>query len=143
MKKANLPADDFSELRSRAEEFHQNSYINTTDFSSSPGIMLQMIHELSVHQIELKMQQEQLIQSRTELEESLQRYTELYEFAPCGYLTLTHDSTILQVNLTTAKMFGIQRSLLQGNRLKNFITPESKNKCNAPGRVQPQGARIL
>jgi hypothetical protein len=53
-----------------------------------------MVHELHVHGIELEMQNNELQQARAEREVALARYTELYDFAPIGYLTVTGDGLI-------------------------------------------------
>ena len=50
-----------------------------------------IVHELSVHQIELEVQSEELQYSRDQFEEALAQYTDLYEFAPLGYLTPRHS----------------------------------------------------
>ena len=73
-------------------------------------------HELQVHQIELEMQNDELRQSRAEVEAGLERYTELYDFAPVGYLTLSRDGAIRQVNLTGARLLGVERARLVGRR---------------------------
>ena len=44
-----------------------------------------MLHELQVHQIELEMQNTELQEARDRLETQLEKYTDLYDFAPVGY----------------------------------------------------------
>ncbi len=131
MKKHRVLSEDLSALRRRAEERLLKHKQNNQGFSLSAGDMHRMIHELSVHQIELEMQQEELLQSRDDLEKGLERYTELYDFAPVGYLTLARDSTILEVNLTATRMVGVERSLLKGARFVLFVDPEESRVFNA------------
>ena len=71
-----------------------------------------LVHELQVHQIELKMQNEELLQARTGLEKALEECTEIFHSAPMGYLTLARDGTIRHANLTAARMMGVERSRL-------------------------------
>ena len=47
-----------------------------------------LLQELHVHQIELEMQNQALQESRAEVDAQLQRYADLYDFAPVGYFTL-------------------------------------------------------
>lgn len=75
---------------------------------------LRLLHELQVHQIELEMQNAELRQAREALEAALDKYTDLYDFAPAGYFTLTPTGTIRQVNLTGALLLGKDRSRLAG-----------------------------
>jgi PAS domain S-box-containing protein len=72
----------------------------------------EIIHELRVHQVELEMQNEELRNAQAQIEESCSRYSDLYDFAPIGYLTLNEKGLIRQVNLTAAKQLGIERSQL-------------------------------
>ncbi len=123
--------DDFFELRSQAEQKMQQSKLPTINHSSSPEEMLRLIHELAVHQIELEMQQQELIQSREELEKSLERYTDLYDFAPLGYLTLAPDSEIVELNLTAATILDAARSRIRGKKLKNFIIHKDHRRFEA------------
>ena len=46
--------------------------------------MLQTLHELQVHQIELKMQNLELLRTQSEPDAALARYLELYDLAPVG-----------------------------------------------------------
>ncbi len=117
-----------SELRSFAEERLGQKYLSTglsaLSITSSPEEMLRLVHELQVHQIELEMQQEELSHISNELEERLGMYTELYDFAPVGYLTLGRNSKILQANLTATKLLGVDRSGLLGMQFKQFVVPQ-------------------
>jgi ribosomal protein L19E len=47
-----------------------------------------LLHELEVHQIELEMQNAELQKARDDLEVALEKYTDLYDFAPVGYFSL-------------------------------------------------------
>ena len=131
------------DVRSQAEQRLKQKYLDsglpalsTQDSALStllPEEALRTIHELQVFHIELEMQQEELVQSRealarskAELEESVNRYAELYEFAPIGYLTLARDTSILQINLTATTMFGVERSLLKGHRFITFLSDEDR-----------------
>lgn len=81
------------------------------------------LRELQAHQIELKMQNAELQQARTDSDMNLARYTDLYDFAPIGYFTLDRDGIILEVNLTGATLLRTERTKLAGQPLDNFIPP--------------------
>jgi diguanylate cyclase (GGDEF)-like protein/PAS domain S-box-containing protein len=92
---------------------------------------LRMIHELQVHQIELEMQNEVLVQARAEAEQVFREYTNLYDFAPVGYFTLGRDGAIRQVNLAGANLLGVERVKLLNRRLGLFVYAESRPVLNA------------
>ncbi|MDP3565260.1 MAG: PAS domain-containing protein, partial [Methanoregula sp.] len=83
----------------------------------------QLVHELQVHQIELETQAEELRRVEFSLKESRDKFLDLYEFAPIGYLTLTDKALIAEVNLTGATLLGIERSRLVNHGLGRFIAP--------------------
>jgi signal transduction histidine kinase/CheY-like chemotaxis protein len=80
------------------------------------------LHELEVHQIELEMQNEELLDSRTAMEALLEKYTDLYDFAPVGYLTLDRGGVIREANLAGASLLGIARSALINGRFGHFVS---------------------
>lgn len=90
----------------------------------SPEEMHRIIHKMALQKIELELQNEALVQLREELTESLDRYTGLYDSAPVGYLRLARDSSILETNLTGARMLGVDSHLLNCDRFGRFIFSE-------------------
>jgi PAS domain S-box-containing protein len=90
-----------------------------------------MLHELDVHQIELELQNTELRSARDELEVLLDQYTELYDFAPVGYFTLTAEAIIRLANLTGATMVGIGRSNLIGRSFCMLVAPGQRTGFRA------------
>lgn len=88
----------------------------------------ELLHELRVHQIELEMQNEELRCTQISLEETRDRFIDLYEFAPTGYLTLTPDAIISEINLTAATLLGIERKERLTLRFARFVAPEDRDK---------------
>ena len=119
------------ELRSLAEERLKVKQKNGKRALSSPDETLRLVHELEVRQIELEIQQEELARTRLDLEASLSTYTELYDFAPTGYLTMGRDSKIQKANLTATKLLGVDHSRLQGMRFKKLVVPEDRSVLDA------------
>ncbi|MEI6569496.1 MAG: PAS domain S-box protein, partial [Verrucomicrobiota bacterium] len=108
---------DPATLRQRAE-----AKLQAGDNATPPEKDLRrIVHELQVHQIELQMQNEELEQTRSDLDDSLQEASELYDFAPTAYFTLSPNGTILKANLAGATLLGVERSLLMEKRLGAFI----------------------
>jgi len=85
-----------------------------------------LVHELEVHRIELEMQNAELRQSREEMETTLEKYTDLYDFAPVGYFTLDRNGVISAVNLSGAGLLGVERSQLIGRRLAQFVATKDR-----------------
>lgn len=81
-------------------------------------------HELQVHQLELEMQNEELRRTQESLEESLNRYVSLYEFAPVGYLTLSENGVINEANLISAELLGENRAALLKQHFLCFVSHE-------------------
>jgi PAS domain S-box-containing protein len=116
----NSDKDKFVELRRQAEERLQEQSADLSALSSED--MQHLIHELQVHQIELEMQNEELRRIQMELEESRDKYSDLYDFAPVGYLTVSEKGLIVEANLTCASLLGAERSSLISKSLSHFIS---------------------
>jgi PAS domain S-box-containing protein len=125
---APLDAAD-GELRRRAEE--RLNTLATAALRPQPENEAQrLLHELQVHQIELEMQNAELRQARDEGEKALEKYTDLYDFAPVGYFTLARDGAIHAANLSGAGLLGIERSQLTGRHFGQFVTEEHRPAFN-------------
>ena len=93
-----------------------------------PGTAAEMRHELAVHQMELEMQNETLRQSQVALEHSRDRYADLYDFAPVGYLALSDRGLIAEINLTGAALLGLDRSSLISRSFAKFVAAEDSKR---------------
>ena len=116
------------ELRARAEQRAGERAAPPRERRATPAPeeTLRLVHELNVHQIELEMQNEELRREQGELEASRARYFELYDLAPVGYFTVSEHGTILEANLTAAKLLGIERGTLLAQPLTRFVVPEDR-----------------
>ncbi len=85
-----------------------------------------LVHELQVHQVELEMQNAELQSTRIEVETALEKYTELYDFAPVGYFSIDAKGLIQEVNLTGATLLATARTQLLKRTFLNFVTPTSR-----------------
>jgi PAS domain S-box-containing protein len=130
MKKKREPPEDAAGLRCRAETKLSGRKKKAASFPATETDAWRLVHELEVHQIELEMQNEELMQARAETEALLHQYTDLYEFAPVGYFTLARDCTIHQVNLAGATLLGVERGKLIKQRFGVFVSARSRTTFN-------------
>ncbi len=85
-----------------------------------------LLHELQVHEIELEMQNEALRVAQTALEASHDRYVDLYDFAPVGYLTLNDYGMIDEANLTAVRLLGKERKDLLQHRFTSLVVADDQ-----------------
>ena len=123
-KKPNV-SGDAAELRRRAEARLRGQHRSTAPPRTDADTQ-RLLHELQVHQVELEMQNAELQGARDEMEAMLEKFTDLYDFAPVGYFSLDEQGQILEVNLTGAALLGVERSRLIHRRLQHFVTPTSR-----------------
>jgi diguanylate cyclase (GGDEF)-like protein/PAS domain S-box-containing protein len=133
--------DDTPALRRRADALlHEKQPTSPKDCHDAD--LLRLVHELQVHQIELELQNAELVQARDEIEEGLQRYAELYDFAPVADLTLDRDFVIRQINLTGSRLLGTERSRLIGRPFRNFVAPDDRSGfAEFVARARANGSR--
>ncbi|MDP2647443.1 MAG: ATP-binding protein [Desulfobacterales bacterium] len=122
------PKKKESALRRRVEGKLKEAAIGSEDLSGvPPERMTSLMHELQVHQIELKMRNDELRRIQGELEKTRDHYAHLYDFAPVGYFTVSEKEIIEEVNLTGAAMTGIEHSALIGKPFSRLILKDDQD----------------
>ncbi|NJD34345.1 MAG: PAS domain S-box protein [Betaproteobacteria bacterium] len=90
-----------------------------------------LLHELQVQQIELELQNEELRRSRAEIEAALVHFADFYDFSPAGFFSLDRDGVIGRLNLTGARLLGLERSRLVGRQFSSFVAEADRPLFNA------------
>jgi PAS domain S-box-containing protein len=112
-------------LRQKAEDLLKKKISGVWTIYKESDI-LKLNHELSVHQIELEIQNAELIKAKEDMEAAVEKYTDLYDFAPTGYLTLSREGQILELNLYASKMLGKERRRLMKNMFGTYVNEDTK-----------------
>ena len=124
-----MPPTDHSNrprtLRERAEQIARASRADIAAMSTEE--VQKLVQELQTHQIELELQAEDLRQAQVELALSRDRFVDLYDFAPVGYISQDQDGKILEANLAAAALLGVLRKDLLGANINKFLIPESQD----------------
>jgi PAS domain S-box-containing protein len=118
------------ELRRRAKHRLREQPANGARIETKADTQ-RLIQELQIHQIELELQNEELKQAKAEVDAGLEKYTDLYDFAPVGYFSLDEQGLILDMNFTGASLLGVGRSRLTTRRFQLFVAPPSRPAFNA------------
>jgi PAS domain S-box-containing protein len=126
------------QLRAAAQRRLAASPLRETPAGTSPQ---NLVYELQVHQIELEMQNAALREAQIALEASRDRYVDLYEFAPLGYLTLDGNGLIEQINLIGAALLGRERKTLLQKRFASFVAQADQDRWtrHCKGCISGQG----
>ena len=97
---------------------------SATQPTTSEADWRRLQHELEVQHLELEIQNEELQAAQAVAD---QRYAELYDFAPVSYFNLTTEGKIHQVNLTGAKLIGVERARLLGRPFELLVTEPDRS----------------
>jgi len=124
MKKKEKSTYDPINICQKAEKLLKNRPLEINSMPSESE-SLRLLHELQVYQIELELQNEELKVAKEEAEVASQKYTELYDFAPSGYFTLSEEGKIKELNFSGAHMLGKERRKLINCLFEDFVSKES------------------
>jgi len=130
MEKSNILLNKIAALRRYAEEklhaTEKSNHASPTEHDTK-----RLLHELEVSHIEMEMQNEELHRAHEAMEKVLERYTDLYDFAPVGYFTLGLNGDIRAANLAGAALLGRDRSHLLGCSFESFIASNARSAFTA------------
>jgi PAS domain S-box-containing protein len=115
-------------LRSIAEARINREPLTLVNPQPSEELLFKLVYELQVHQLELKLQNDELRQAQIAMEKSRDRYADLYDFAPIGYPTLSREGMISEINLTAADMLGIMPNQFVSLRFSQFVMKEDRER---------------
>jgi PAS domain S-box-containing protein len=130
MENSKKKSEVLTTLRQKAEELLDKKLQLKSDSNFSQAETLKLIHELEVYQIELEMKNEEFLLAKEQAEMATEKYTELYDFAPSGYFTLSKSGKVIDVNLTGCTMLDEERSKLRNSQFCFFVSDDTKNIFN-------------
>lgn len=87
-----------------------------------------LVEELSIYQIELEHQNQQLMETQEKVVLSQNRYLDLFNNAPIGYFILDPKYKITEVNQTACAMMQTEYDLLKGTSFTKWIHPEYQDQ---------------
>lgn len=115
-----------SELRWLARQASDTGHIPDVASLTDEDVRY-LIYEFGVYQSELRAQNEELQDLQSELEATRDRYVNLFEQAPVGYLILDGEGAIHKANLTSCSLFNIERSSFINTSLYRYIDLQSQH----------------
>ncbi len=106
-------------LRSAAEDKLRQLEAAPAEFT--PDDIPALLEELSIHQVELEMQNDELRETQYKLEASYRNFSELYHHAPVAYLRLDLQGIIQQCNQKFLTWTQGQRKRVEGHKVEQFV----------------------
>lgn len=98
---------------------------------AQPDVPLEVIEKLNTLQEELHQQEEELLAAQRVTEAERQRYQELFDFAPDGYLVTDPAGVIQQVNRVAVALLNVSSAFLVNKPLIGFVAPPERKAFRA------------
>jgi len=132
MEKQDILKNKITHVQERANHFLRQIELNGEyqDSINPEAIetMLQTLEELSVAEEELRVQNDELANTRLTIEAERARYLELFEFAPDGYLVTNIQGVIQEANQAAVILLNTPVHWLIGKPLITFVHDDEKNE---------------
>ncbi|MDZ7952646.1 EAL domain-containing protein [Nostoc sp. DedQUE09] len=124
----NQEIEQIDKLRSQIQELLK---CYGSKLNSQQEMITEAFEELNTAMEELLTASEELKVTRAAVEKERQRYQDLFEFAPDGYLVTDTNGIILEANHVAATLFGVQQKYLVGKPLILFIAQQDRQSFNS------------
>ena len=125
MNKEEVKYNNAQILRKKAEklvfEKQNRSVVDSNEMDQQ-----KLLHELQVHQIELEMQNEELLNEVAMVEKILKKNALLFDLAPMGYFTLDATGKIFELNQAGARMLRDNSTNLINANFKIFVVDKAR-----------------
>lgn len=124
------PKSEAAKLREEAEKRLRASKKHDRNASMDEDDLQKLIHELQVHHIELQIQNDELIKALEKAEIAEEKYIKLFDFAPSGYIALSKEGTIIELNFSASSLLGKERAQLIRSSFAFFVSPPTRSVFN-------------
>ncbi len=116
----------FDSLRTLAEQIVGNK---TDDkIAVAHDEVKTLLHELQVYQAELEVQNEELRSLQNQLETSRNRYYELFDCAPVGYIIIDAHFAVTEINSTALEQLGKYRQEMVNRSLLHIVSSKDHSR---------------
>src|SRR5262245_43665537 len=88
----------------------------------------ELVTALEVQREEITTQQEELLVSRKQLEDSRDRFADLFDFAPIGCAVLDAQGVVHDLNVTAAGLLGRRRDRVLGLPFALLVKPSDRRR---------------
>jgi len=118
-----MPNQLIKQLREKAENILRDKYAEFNHEEYKDNIS-KLLEELSIYQIELELQNEELRNAQIIAEHEKQRFVDLFQNAPVGYFQLDINGKILDFNRKASELFATPSHILKQRPFIAFIEKE-------------------
>lgn len=114
--------DKYKNLRKQAENKYSIKDVRIEDLSQTQ--IKDIIYNLEIHKIELELQNKELEITQNNLVKSRDRYYNLFESAPIGFIAVTKELKIENVNSVFCDLIHTEKGDVLHKDIRKFINPD-------------------
>lgn len=115
------------ELRTRAKARLHRMVLQAVPELSGHAIQ-KLVEELNVREVELEMQCDELQKAHNEIQDSRNRYRELYESIPLGFATIDEKGTVYDINPAGLAVLGSELGQAQRRGFHSFLAEHDSHR---------------